>query len=104
VLTRKKMGFNVPVATWLREGHRQLITSLLLSERARSRGFLNTEYVAALLRDHLEGRTNYAAQLFTLASLELWFRVFIDPPRLEVPQGSSEAVLEPAERRGVPRF
>jgi asparagine synthase (glutamine-hydrolysing) len=102
ILTRKKMGFNVPVATWLREGHRHLIPSLLLSERARSRGFLNNDYVAYLLRNHLEGRTNYAAQLFTLASLELWFRVFIDSPRLEAPQGSTEDLLEREERSVVP--
>ena len=39
ILTRKKMGFNVPTGVWFREGQRQLITQLLLSERARSRGF-----------------------------------------------------------------
>ena len=38
ILTRKKMGFNVPVDTWFREGQRNLISRLLLSERARSRG------------------------------------------------------------------
>src|SRR5258708_18327584 len=83
ILTRKKMGFNVPIGTWFREGQRSLISQLLLSERARSRGFFNDAFVARLLRDHLEGRTNYQAQLFILASLELSFRVFIYNPRLE---------------------
>jgi len=46
-----------------------------------------------MLRDHLEGRTNYQAQLFTLASLELWFRVFIDPPTLAKPEYSVEELL-----------
>ncbi|MFL5625566.1 MAG: asparagine synthase (glutamine-hydrolyzing), partial [Ktedonobacteraceae bacterium] len=94
ILTRKKMGFNVPTGVWMREGQRHLITSLLLSERARSRGFLNDAFVARLLRDHLEGRTNYQAQLFILASLELWFRVFIDGSSLEYPQASLEEMLE----------
>src|SRR3989440_232476 len=93
ILTRKKMGFNVPTDVWFREGQRQLITQLLLSERARSRGFFNEKFVAYLLREHLEGRTNYQAQLFTLASLELWFRVFIDNPSLECPQASLEEYL-----------
>src|SRR5438067_37077 len=78
ILTRKKMGFNMPTGTWFREGQRNLITRLLLSERARSRGYLNDNFVASMLHDHLEGTTNYQAQLFLLASLELWFRVFID--------------------------
>ncbi|HEX6478400.1 MAG TPA: asparagine synthase (glutamine-hydrolyzing) [Ktedonobacteraceae bacterium] len=94
VLTRKKMGFNVPTGVWFREGQREIITRLLLSERARSRGFLNNECVATILRDHLEGRTQYTNQLFILASLELWFRVFIDTSELVYPQVSLEELLD----------
>jgi asparagine synthase (glutamine-hydrolysing) len=94
VLTRKKMGFNVPNGVWFRESLRQLVSRLLLSERARSRGFLNNECVASILRDHLEGRHQYTNQLFILASLELWFRVFIDSPRLEHPNVSLEELLD----------
>ncbi len=97
ILTRKKMGFNVPTGTWFREGQRNLITRLLLSERARDRGYLNDAYVASLLRDHLEGKTNYQAQLFILASLELWFRVFIDSPDLVRPHISVEELLDDDE-------
>ncbi len=104
ILTRKKMGFNVPTGTWFREGQRNLITQLLLSERTRSRGYLNSEFVATMLRDHLEGKTNYQAQLFLLASLELWFRVFIDSTQLDYPQQSVEELLEdsglPDDRKG----
>ena len=102
ILTRKKIGFNVPVGVWFREGQRNLITQLLLSERTRSRGFLNDAFVARILRDHLEGRTQYGNQLFILASLELWFRVFIDSSCLECPQVSAEELLEMDERSAVP--
>ncbi|MGZ6384430.1 MAG: asparagine synthase (glutamine-hydrolyzing) [Ktedonobacteraceae bacterium] len=98
ILTRKKMGFNVPTGIWFREGQRNLITRLLLSERARDRGYLNDAFVAKLLRDHLEGKTNYQAQLFTLASLELWFRVFIDEPNLVYQEMSVEDLLDESER------
>src|SRR5579875_3880435 len=94
ILTRKKMGFNVPIGQWFQEGQRNLMLRLLLSERARSRGFLNNDCVANILREHLTGKTNYSNQLFILASLELWFRVFIDSPRLEYPQMSTEELLE----------
>jgi asparagine synthase (glutamine-hydrolysing) len=46
-----------------------------------------------LLQDHLEGRTDYQLQLFLLASLELWFRVFIDAVNLESPSTSLETSL-----------
>lgn len=80
ILKRKKMGFNVPTGTWFREGQRGFLTGLLLSERMRERGLFKHACIEYLLREHLAGRVNYQAQLFTLASLELWFRVFIDPP------------------------
>ena len=94
ILTRKKMGFNVPTGTWFREGQRELITRLLLSERMRSRGYFNNQFIADMLHDHCAGRTNYQAQLFTLASLELWFRVFIDPPQLVMPAISVAEMLD----------
>lgn len=93
ILTRKKMGFNVPTGIWFREGQRGLITRLLLSKRLRSRGYFNDAFIATMVRDHLEGRTNYQAQLFTLASLELWFRIFIDAPQLQMPEQSVEELL-----------
>jgi asparagine synthase (glutamine-hydrolysing) len=93
ILTRKKMGFNVPTGVWFRAEQRNLINTLLLSERMRSRGYFQMDFIERMLRDHLDGKTNYQAQIFTLASLELWFRVFIDPPNLEMPQGSVEELL-----------
>lgn len=88
ILKRKKMGFNVPTGVWFRQSQRRFLLELLLSERIRSRGLFNHTCIDSLVREHLEGRRNYQAQLFILASLELWFRVFIDPPdgQLAIPQ------------------
>ncbi|HLI51957.1 MAG TPA: asparagine synthase C-terminal domain-containing protein, partial [Thermomicrobiaceae bacterium] len=97
ILTRKKMGFNVPTGTWFREGLPDVLNRLLLSERARERGYLNSECVERLIREHVEGRTDHGNQLFILASLELWFRVFIDPPTVEMPQPSLERYLDSTE-------
>ena len=94
ILKRRKVGFRVPTGVWFRQGQRRLMAQLLLSERARSRGYLNNACVARLLHDHLEGKTNYELQLFILASLELWFRIFIDGPRLGPAELSVEALLE----------
>jgi asparagine synthase (glutamine-hydrolysing) len=101
ILARKKMGFNVPTGLWFREGQRSLITQLLLSERLRDRGYFNADCIARMVRDHLEGHTNYQAQLFTLASLELWFRVFIDSPTLIMPEGSVEDLLAEEQPIGI---
>lgn len=88
ILSRKKMGFNMPTGTWFREGQRAFITGLLLSDQMRSRGLFDHTCIERMLSEHLDGRSNYQAQLFILASLELWFRVFIDPPELDVSRTS----------------
>ncbi|GAC1367305.1 MAG: asparagine synthase (glutamine-hydrolyzing) [Ktedonobacteraceae bacterium] len=93
ILTRKKMGFNVPTGEWFRGGQRDIITKLLLSERIRERGYFNDDYIERMVKDHLDGKTNYQAQIFTLASLEIWFRIFIDPSQLDSPHESVEELL-----------
>ncbi len=95
ILRRKKMGFNVPTGAWFRESQSGFMTDLLLSEQLLSRGLFDRACIEYLLRAHLAGRGNYQAQLFTLASLELWFRVFIDPPgpRLDAPLSDGLSVL-----------
>lgn len=99
ILTRKKMGFNVPISSWFRDGQRGLIPGLLLSERARARGYFNYDCIERLLNDHIEGKTDYGVQLFLLASLELWFRVFIDSPVVAAPNMSVEQLLEADAQR-----
>lgn len=101
ILTRKKMGFNVPISSWFRGGQRGLIPRLLLSDQARARGYFNHDCVERLVRDHIEGRTDYGVQLFLLASLELWFRVFIDSPNVSAPNASLEQLLETDVQRVV---
>ncbi len=94
ILRRKKMGFNVPTGAWFRGEQRGFLNDLLLSERMLSRGLFDRACIDYLLREHLSGRGNYQAQLFTLASLELWFRVFIDPPALNPDGPRSDLVCQ----------
>jgi asparagine synthase (glutamine-hydrolysing) len=103
ILRRKKMGFNVPIGAWFRAGQRGFIADLLLSERMLDRGLFDRTCLEYLLGEHLAGRQNYQAQLFTLASLELWFRVFIDPPgpNLDKPSKGVEAWCQ--EQQGYSR-
>ena len=95
IVRRRKMGFNVPTGAWFRGSQRDFLSGLLLSEQMLSRGLFQRSCIEYLLREHLAGRQNYQAQLFLLASLEIWFRVFIDPPATEfgIPPGHGEVRL-----------
>ncbi|HEX8036879.1 MAG TPA: hypothetical protein VF510_23680 [Ktedonobacterales bacterium] len=58
---------------------------------------------AWLLRDHRKSRTDNGVPLFLLASLDLWFRVFIDNgSSVDPPPGSVEDLLEGEPARAAP--
>ncbi|PYS77806.1 MAG: asparagine synthase (glutamine-hydrolyzing) [Acidobacteria bacterium] len=77
-LTRRKMGFGVPVGHWLRGQMQPFLREQLLSERASRRGLLRPEAVRRLVELHARGERDYTHQLWTLLMLELWFQRFID--------------------------
>ena len=77
ILSRRKMGFPVPVGTWLRGEWRHLLDEFVLSERVFSRGLLQRDAVRDLVAGHIAGE-NHAERLWALLTFELWQRIFID--------------------------
>ncbi len=92
VLTRRKKGFSIPLQTWFQGDMGPLLDETLLSKRAAERGYLRRERVGELLDEHARGVVNHQAPLFCLLMLELWHRIWIDPPRGRSPE--SPAVVE----------
>lgn len=80
LVTRPKMGFGVPLATWLRTELRELSWDVLTDETARSRGLFRPEAVRQLLLQHDDGR-DHANRIWALVQFELWCRTFADTPR-----------------------
>ena len=78
ILNRPKMGFPVPLESWLRNGWNSVVADVLLDRRSRQRGVIDAVAVEALLRDHASGRVNGTDRIWSLLNLELWFRTFID--------------------------
>ena len=77
-LTRRKMGFGVPVGHWFRGELKGFLRETLLAERTHKRGYFNANVVHHLVDQHTSGQRDYAPQLWTLVMLELWHREFID--------------------------
>ena len=75
---RRKMGFGVPIARWLRTSSRELLQDTLLSHQARERGYFKPERVDQLVREHVTERADHSFQLWSLLMLELWQREFVD--------------------------
>jgi asparagine synthase (glutamine-hydrolysing) len=77
ILTRKKMGFPVPIESWFRGKYRRIVDEYVLSERALGRGFFNPGYVRELAARHASGE-NHAERLWMLVNFEIWLRRFFD--------------------------
>ena len=72
VIGRKKKGFGIPIAKWVKGPLRELFGDLLSYDRIKREGFLNPDYVTCLLRDHLANKKDNRKQLWTLLVWELW--------------------------------
>jgi asparagine synthase (glutamine-hydrolysing) len=77
ILTRKKMGFPVPVGKWFREEFRPVVDEYVLSERAAARGIFDPEFVTSLVARHQAGE-NHSERLWALVNFEMWLRRFFD--------------------------
>ncbi|MCU0625049.1 MAG: asparagine synthase (glutamine-hydrolyzing) [Gemmatimonadaceae bacterium] len=77
ILARKKMGFPVPVGSWLRGPWRHLLDEFVTSPRTLDRGLFDRDAVQRFVRGHLAGE-NHSERLWALLTLELWQRVFLD--------------------------
>ena len=76
ILNRRKTGFPVPYASWLRREMREWLVDLLLDRETLARGYFNRQAIEFLLSESAaSGR--YAKELFCLAALELWHRAFV---------------------------
>ena len=53
ILSRKKMGFPVPVGAWLRGAYRPVLDEFVTSPRALGRGFFAPDEVRRLVASHV---------------------------------------------------
>ncbi len=77
IVTRKKMGFPVPIGRWLRGAFSHIVDEYVLSERARAREIFDGEFVGELAARHRAGE-DHSERLWALINFEIWQRRFFD--------------------------
>ena len=75
---RRKQGFVIPLAAWLRGDLRPVAEDLLLSPRSLGRGYFVPARVRRLWREHQREARDHAARLWALMVFEQWQRMFVD--------------------------
>lgn len=74
ILYRPKMGFSIPVASWLRGPLRARVRETVLGPTMASTGFFDMGYLRELVDQHQSGRSDYSAPLWSLLMFEAFLR------------------------------
>ncbi|KRG68951.1 asparagine synthetase B family protein [Pseudoxanthomonas dokdonensis] len=80
ILSKRKQGFGLPIAIWMKDDPalQARVRDVLLDERTRERGWINPEFVSALVRMHMDGGWDHSNAIWQLLILELWMRRYMD--------------------------
>jgi asparagine synthase (glutamine-hydrolysing) len=74
IMERPKMGFGVPVASWLRGDLRNLFNEVMDESKIAKQGILNPKTVSRLKRAYLEGRLADSERMWYVFSFQLWYQ------------------------------
>jgi asparagine synthase (glutamine-hydrolysing) len=74
LLAKRKQGFAIPVAAWMRGELRELVNSTLHDRAFRERGVFNVRGAQTALDEHLAGTHDHSESLWLLLSYEMWAR------------------------------
>ncbi len=94
VIYRGKAGFGAPLRHWLRGPLRELVDDVLSDASLTRRGLFDPAGVRALVARDRAGRVDGAYAIFGLVCIELWCRMFVDPPApalVDAPVGTPTA-------------
>jgi asparagine synthase (glutamine-hydrolysing) len=100
ILRRRKMGFSVPLAAWLRGSLRAPVTRALAEPAFAQPGLFEGTEVLRLLDQHRSGRRDHSRIIWALFMFA-GFLARVHEPRAETPDnraGSSQTAPEPSRR------
>lgn len=78
LIYRKKMGFDAPMAEWLKGAFGRRVEQEILSSGLMKRGYFNLNYISQMFADLRSNRANLGQQIWTIYNLVAWYDYWID--------------------------
>ncbi len=72
LIERPKMGFGIPLDSWLRGGLRSWASGLLSPDRLRSEGYFKESEVTRIWNEHLSESFNHTQKLWCILMFQAW--------------------------------
>lgn len=77
IVTRKKKGFGIPVAFWVKKELKSLVYGVLESGKIKKEGLFNHQVIEKILREHSENKADNRKKIWTLFMLKLWLQEYL---------------------------
>jgi asparagine synthase (glutamine-hydrolysing) len=78
ILYRKKMGFSVPLAQWLRKEIKELTESTLFQATGGLPDYFNMGNIQNMWDQHQKGQKDNATILWSMLMFQLWWNEYMD--------------------------
>jgi asparagine synthase (glutamine-hydrolysing) len=81
IMQGKKQGFSSPEASWYRGENADYVREMLLSKDLASGAYLNHEFVAKTVEEHMSKKANHRLLIWSLLCFEQWCKTFLGGER-----------------------